>query len=379
MKRFVTALSSLMGIAGLALLPGCSLIDANLVDCPEDIIVDYHLRLITNKEQEMDLKIGTDKDLPLRQALEDYLRDIFTETARDANVSFYTKPADERALNAVDIWNSNGRTYELQLPAGDYNNLVAANLEGNGVVSYVGDEASATAYFDQNAEDVVASHKTGLYTSRAAMRILKRTQSQHFDVDLYMANDAGGVVLNVDSCDFTSIRCEIEGLADGFNLLDSTYTFSAGTRVKADLVDAQPYVDKIVKTGGPSQMGLYTQHMWDRWERTPVIMCGVGFSSRNMTEKFLDGLAIYWILHLYVTLEDGTVTHSIIYVGEPLPAANLKIIVGWLLPDGSFTPDPPTPGPGPLPPDPPVEDKLVVGVDVELDWTPGVEFNPIVL
>ena len=235
-----------MSVFGLALLPGCSMIDANLVDCTEDIIVDYHLRLITNKEQEMDLKIGTDKDLPLRQALEDYLRDIFTETARDANVSFYNRPDDERALNAVDIWNSNGRTYELQLPAGDYNNLVAANLEGNGVVSYVGDEASATAYFDQNAEDVVASHKTGLYTSRAAMRILKRTQSQHFDVDLYMANDAGGVVLNVDSCDFTSIRCEIEGLADGFNLLDSTYTFSAGTRVKADLIDAQPYVDKLV-------------------------------------------------------------------------------------------------------------------------------------
>ena len=72
-------------------------------------------------------------------------------------------------------------------------------------------------------------------------------------------------------------------------------------------------------------------------------------------------------------------THSTIYVGEPLPAANLKIIIGWLLPDGSFTPDPPTPGPGPLPPDEPEEDNLVVGVDVELDWKPGIEFNPILL
>ncbi|MBR5735248.1 MAG: hypothetical protein IKX60_00425 [Bacteroidales bacterium] len=377
MKRFVTALSSLMSLAGLAFFAGsCSLIDENLVDCPEDIIVDYHVRLITNKEQEMDLKLGTDKDLPLRQALEDYLRDIFVETARDANLSFYTRPADERALNATDVWNSNGRTYELQLQSGDYVNLVAANLEGNGVVSYVGDETSAGASFNQNAKDIVASHKTGLYTARSAMRILDRTEYQHFDVDLYMANDAGGIVLNVDSCYFSNIRCEIEGLADGFNILDSTYTYNAHTLVKTDLVDAQPYVDKLSKTGGPARTGLYTQHMWERWERTPVIMCGVGFSSRNMTEKFIDGMTVYWILHLYVTLESGSVTHSTIYVAEPLPAGNLKIIVGWLLGNGSFSPDPPTPGPGPLPPEPPIEEKVIAGVDVELDWNPGPEFNP---
>jgi hypothetical protein len=365
-----------MTLVGMA---ACSLIDERLIDCPEDVVVDYHLRLITNKEQEMDLKIGTDKDLPLRQALEDYLSDIFVEMAHEADLSFYTKPADERVMQATDIWNSSEKRYELQLPAGDYFNLVETNLPGNSVVRLNADEKAATAYLDQTSKDVVPSHKTGVFTGRATMRILERKAEQHFDVDLYMANDAGGIILNVDSCDFSSIRCEIEGLADSFNLLDSTYSYNAKTLVRADLVDAQPYVDKIVGTGGPSRSGLYTQHMWERWERTPVIMCGVGFSSRNMTEKFLDGLAVYWIIHLYVTLESGSVTHSTIYVGEPLPAANLKIILGWLLPDGSFTPDPPTPGPGPLPPDPPVPtDDIVVGVDVQLDWQEGLHFEPVI-
>ena len=370
---------SLVGLA--AAVSGCRLIDEALVDCLEEVTVTYRLHLITQKDQEMDDKLGTDKDLPLRMALEDYLADIFVERALDADLNFYSLPADSRVLQARDDWNAAERTCGLEFPAGDYSNLAAANLSGNGVVSLTGSEAGATAYFDQNAEDVVESHKTGLFTGRAPMmRILERTAGQHFDVDLYMANDAGGLVLNVDSCDVRGIRCQIEGLADGFNLQDSTYTYDAHTLVECDLVDAQPYVAPLGGQGGSARPAWVWDEKWDLWKKTPVILCGVGFSSRAASDKLVADQPVYWVLHLYVTIGDGTTTKSTIYAGDRLPAAHLKLIKGWLLGDGSFTPDPPVPpGPGPEPPEPPGPggDDIVVGVDVELQWSQGPIFNPV--
>ncbi|MBR7026017.1 MAG: hypothetical protein IKI13_00360 [Bacteroidales bacterium] len=379
MKRLVTALASMMSVVGLAVLSeGCSLIDEQLVNCPEEVIVDYHVRLITNKEQELDTKLGTYKNRPLREAIEDYLSDIFVETAHDADLSFYALPADEREFHAGEIWNAGEKSYSLQLPAGDYNNLVAANLADNGVVRLTGDETSAGSYFDQNAEDVVASHKTGVFSARKLMPVIHDHKvQQHFDVDLYMANDAGGILLNVDSCYFSNIRCEIEGLADGFNLQDSTYTYSSHTRVKADLIDAQPYVDRASVLPQPTVTPV--MYRWQLWKRTPVIFCGVGFSSR--TSDLLttyDDQPVYWAVHLYVTLSNGSVTKSTVYAGEPLPAANLKLIMGWLLSDGSFAPEPPLPPSGPPEPEPDPELDLVVGVDVQLDWKPGLDFDPII-
>ena len=365
---------SLVGLA--AAVGGCRLIDEELVDCPEEVTVTYRLHLITQKDQEMDDKLGTDKDLPLRQALEDYLADIFVEHANDADLNFYGLPVDSRALQARDNWNAAEKTYRLEFETGDYSNLAATNLSGNDVVSLTGSETAATAYFDQNAEDVVASHKTGLYTGRGQMRILERVEEQHFDVDLYMANDAGGIVLNVDSCDVRNIRCEIEGLADGFRLQDSTYTYDAHTLVNCDLVNAQPYIDRMAGQGGSERPAWIWDEKWDQWKKTPIIMCGVGFSSRAASDKLIEGQPIYWVLHLYVTIGDGTTTKSTIYAGERLPAAHLKLIKGWLLGDGSFTPDPPVP-PGPGPGPEPGGDSIVVGVDVELAWNQGPVFEPV--
>ena len=358
-----------MSIVGLAALcGGCSLIDEELVNCPQDIVVDYHVRLVTNKTQELDAKVGTAKDRPLRMAIEDYLSGIFVDTAHDADLSFYVQPDDERTMHAGEIWNASGKTYELKFLTGDYNNLVAANLSDNGVVQLAGDETSAGSYLKQKADKAVESHSTGVFTARKAMQIvLDRKAPQHFDVDLFMANDAGGLLLNVDACEsLESVSCEIEGLADGFRLLDSTYTYDAHTLVKADLIDAQPYIDQL-SGGTPSMTAMATDGArWDLWTRTPVILCGVGFSSRNTSETTMDGKPVYWVMHLYATLTDGTVTKSTIYVAEPLPAANLKLIKGWLLKDGSFTPE-----------TDPELDTMLAGVDVQLDWTPGLQFDPI--
>lgn len=358
-----------MGLVGLAALcGGCGLIDEELVNCPQDITVDYHVRLVTNKTQELDAKLGTAKDRPLRMAIEDYLSGIFVDTAHDADLSFYVQPEDERTMHASEIWNASGKTFELKLLTGDYNNLVAANLSGNGVVQLAGDETSAGSFIKQKAGEVVESHSTGIFTARKAMQIvLDRKVAQHFEVDLFMANDAGGLLLNVDACEnLKDVRCELEGLADGFKLLDSTYTYDAHTMVKADLIDAQPYTDLLSANDASMSAMAYEGGRWDLWTRLPVILCGVGFSSREISDTRIDGKPVYWIMHLYVTLTDGSVTKSTIYVGEPLPAANLKLIKGWLLKDGSFTPE-----------TDPELDTMLAGVDVQLDWTPGPQFDPI--
>ena len=52
--------------------------------------------------------------------------------------------------------------------------------------------------------------------------------------------------------------------------------------------------------------------------------------------------------------------------------------MGWLLSDGSFAPEPPLPPSGPPEPEPDPELDLVVGVDVQLDWKPGLDFDPII-
>ena len=358
-----------MGVVGLAFFAGsCSLIDEQLVNCPEDIIVDYHVRLITNKAQEMDLKLGTDKDLPLRMALEDYLRDIFVETARDADLSFYSQSTDERTIHFHDIWNAAERSYSLQVFNGGYSNIVAANVDENSVVRLAGDESSAASSLAQNAADVVPSHNTGIFTARKLLQVVDDHRlQQHFDVDLFMANDAGGLLLNVDECDFTDVRCEIEGLADGFKLLDSTYTYGSHTLVKTDLINVAP----TLRTTGPNAEPIKPDPLpvvqeWDSWSKTPVILCGVGFPSRIDSDKKVDNKPVYWVMHLYVTLENGSVTKSTIYVAEPLYAAHLKLIKGWLLGDGSFSPEPP----GTL-------KDMLAGVDVQLDWTPGPQFDPM--
>ena len=70
-------------------LTGCALIDDKLTDCPEEITVTCRLNLETNKDQEMDDKLGTDHDIPVRAALESYLTHVFVNSVHDVDMAFY--------------------------------------------------------------------------------------------------------------------------------------------------------------------------------------------------------------------------------------------------------------------------------------------------
>ena len=66
-----------------------------------------------------------------------------------------------------------------------------------------------------------------------------------------------------------------------------------------------------------------------------------------------------WQYRVYVTMPDGRVTESVLYVKDPLKAGRMHIIKASLNDQGGVIPDDPE-----------------VGVSIELDWKEGGIFNP---
>ena len=388
-RRSLTVVAVAAGLAGALLLPGgCGLIDEDRTDCPEEITLKYSLDLITNKDQELDEKLGTEKDLPIRMALEDYIEGIFVDKAHDVDLSFYDlRKGGQRNERRQEIMDATRREYEVRVKASDYMHLGVANLSNNGQLILTDDEKAEESLLkiDALAAETVPSMTTGVFTARKRMLVRKDEDNQVFEAHLYMMNDAAALVLNVDSCEFRSIRCEYAGLADRFRINDSTYAYDRLIKVHADQIDVEPYLPRV-SGNGPSYYWAYDGY-WTMWTRTPVLFCGVGLPSPNVGTAVIGTSAVIWRIILYVDLMDGTTTRNEIYIGEPLPASSLKIIKGWLLADGTFTAIPavpinptPTPGPdGPYPPTPPVPPDYVdavVGVDVTLNWKEGPGFEP---
>lgn len=76
-----------LGPMVLSSLTACGLIDEKVKDCPEEITVTCSVNLSTNKDQELDEKLGTEHDLPIRAALEDYLQHVFAAASRSCRSS----------------------------------------------------------------------------------------------------------------------------------------------------------------------------------------------------------------------------------------------------------------------------------------------------
>ena len=96
MKRTITVFA-----LALTAMTGCSLIDEKVKDCPEEITVTCSLNLNSNKDQEMDEKLGTEHDLPIRAALEDYLQHVFVRSVHEVDMYFYDLTNTSKPLREV--------------------------------------------------------------------------------------------------------------------------------------------------------------------------------------------------------------------------------------------------------------------------------------
>jgi len=318
----------------VVLLTGCSAIDDDLSDCPPDASnyeLNYELTLVTNMTTELQTQLNTIAETSIATKLTEHLKDIFSDYARDVDLSFYDTEGDLRRLShEQQTMNANQRSYTLTLPMRQYLHLAVANLQGNGQVSLTGDDVSSTSVLRQKDSNVIASHATGLFTARLPMRVLEGV-SQTFNVKLYMANCAAALVIDPRGHDYTSIKVLSTGFASQFNISDSTYVFPS----QPFHVEAQQ-----LENGDDPLLGF----------------CSVHFPSPEPTRA--EGDETLWQFKVYLTKSDGTITETVLNIAEPLRAGQLKIVKGYLDDDGAVR----------------TRDQRV-GISVTLNWNDGGEHD----
>ena len=316
---------------GMAALSGCRLIDEDLRACSTDYTLDYELSIVTNITTEIQTALDVETDVNVAQALEEYLAPVFAPRAHDVDLSFYDVESPmERLHHEYHIMDAGQTSYTLSIPVRNYMHLAVANLEDNPVVSLTGEGHYHTACLHQQDVDAVPSHKKGIYMARLAMDI-HEGESQEFEVNLHMVNSAVAVVLDTLDSWVKGIQVFTSGMATDFDLADSTYRFERNTLVQANQVEAE----------NPQEV-CYT---------------AVSFPSRNTLVKAEE--AVLWEVQLYITLFDGSVTRACLQMEEPLEPGALKVVKAKLSDQGIPTPN-----------------SATVGVSVQLDWKPGMDFEP---
>jgi len=375
-ERFLLIVAMLLLVSPSLL--GCGLVDERQDDCPEEITLTCSINVVNNEEQEMDELLGTPHDRPLREALEGYLTNVFATTSHEVELFFYDQRSrGKMTFRQKEVMNAGQKVFSVRVPASDYRVVGVSNLSAVPMLSLKDEENSAgVAVVQKLSAKAVSSHPAAAFTARK--RILVRDKDeQEFDMCFYMANSAAALVLNRDSCDVKSVRAEYIGLADTFKVLDSAYTFDQQAVIQADNIDVVPYTASEEDFSMEADPFIY-DIFWELWTKTPLMLCGVGFPSPNVSSEVIGIYPKIWTIDLYVTLEDNSVTRSQIYIGRPLVAGSLMIIKGWICADGSFTPrpehEPYNPGPGG--PDEPPADSTVVGVSVTINWYDGGQYNP---
>lgn len=342
MTRFVKQLLSL--ILGVAVFAGCCLVDEDVRDCETEYFLDYEMLMITNLNTEINTELSIGTDIQIAQALRTYLDDVFNDFAHDVDLGFYDVVRDEvegdsiRLHHETHVMDASESSYMLYIPIRDYMHLAVANIEDNTTIDIEDGNLCHKARLSQTVSDTVSCHNTGIFTARLPMYI-PEDKSETFEVSLYMANCACAMVIDTIGSNITDMKVFATGFATEFSICDSSYRFSYTPVVKADEVKL-PDVGAVCFT-------TVTFPSRDP-ENTKV---SIETEDPFISERSEDAL---WHLYVYTTLADGSITETLLGVGTPLRAGQLKIFRAKVLDNGAVQPDDPT-----------------VGVSVALDWEPG--------
>lgn len=334
-------------IFALILSAGCSLVDEDRSGCPDKLVVDYEMHLITNVQMEIGAALKLDVDIPVATALRNSLKSIFSDHAHDVDLSFYDVSTPMPVLgHFTDVIDANQATYTLNIPAREYMHLAVANIKDNAMVTLQDDTYCHSSRLVQNegggSPKVIDSHTTGLFTARQHMDVLGNL-NQSFNVDLYMSNCATALVVD-NTAEGTPMINDFKafttGFANAFNIADSTYVYDSQPLIRATQVPVEGEAES-----------LYTTVQFPSKEPDPnskvVIETTDPFTSDKSKEMLWE-----WIV--YVTLTDGSVTESRLSFSEPLRAGQLRIVRVRILHDGTLS-----------------TDDTSVGVSVTLDWKQG--------
>lgn len=310
----------------LASLPLClgSCIDEDLSRCGADYAITYTVRLHTNMQTEVDEAFPSAQDQPVADQLRLALCEVFTDVAHDLDLSFYQD--HQLSHHESHVVNANTSSFTIYLPINDYRHLALANTAEEPAVTLSGTDSDLETLLSVMPTDTVDSQVKGLFTAREDMRVA--SQSQSFDVDLYMQNCAAALVIDTNDVPHDEVFAYVVGFGTDFSVSDSLYT----------------HARKLVTRTSGFQLQRYR------------CLYAAGFPSVDQaTGMFADGGL--WEVHAYVRRGD-TYTETILSLREPLRAGQLKVVKAFMKADGSLGAEDPQ-----------------VGVSVNLNWKPGGNYD----
>ena len=234
-KIIFSALCAVMAVA----FEGCCLIDEDMSDCGEEVKLEIDLQLITNLKTELETELALTEETEIKEALREYYSTVFTDKARDVDLSFYATEAPmDRLEHIVDEINDSQAVYQLTLPSRSYWHESVANIAANPTVDYAGDETGFNGMLLQKSlRDTADVHDMALFAARRPMEVLANVD-QTFDVHLYMANAATALVLETTEVpDLKDIKVFEKGFATAFHVSDSVFVFDNPVVVRTDKVD----------------------------------------------------------------------------------------------------------------------------------------------
>ena len=318
---------------------GCCLIDDDLSACGEEYNLSYEMRLVTEIQLTIDEKLSAETDKSLAKALKEWSSPIFSGHAHDLEMDFYSMDGrDELRHHFSEIVNGTQKTFTLTIPLEDYQHLAVVNIANSNSLMMMGTQHATTMRVEERVSDTIESHSTSVYSARVPLMLADVKEETKFDVHLYMVSCA--VALAV--CDSTKNshpvlnKVLVTGTATGFNVFDSTYTFTRPRVVRAEKVIDRCYAAVLL----PSRDSLLA---------SPA-------PERDLPPK--EDISL-WQIKAYTQLPDGTTTESVLTVHHPLKASTLEIVKVYLMDDGSLVPEQPA----------------EVGVSVTLDWKEGGEYE----
>lgn len=295
-----------------------SCIDEDLSRCGVNYSVEYVVRQDMHAvlQDEIDRELMSPAEQLVGARLDEELSGVYSDIAHDLDLSFFDN--HQLSLHQNVIVDASSARLTVYMQRADYRNLALANLAQEPTVTLDGASSDAGMAVNNLPADTIDSHVTGLFSARMDMAVDNTDQT--FRADLYMLNSTAVIAINDQGLTPADVKAYVCDMAAGFAVNDSTYSF-----------DRSP----VVRTRSFTESGhhcLYATAMPSR-DHSP------------------DGNL--WRMKVYVTM-GGKVTESILTVGEPLRAGDVKIIKAKLNPDGSISTDEPE-----------------VGVSVTLDWKPG--------
>lgn len=333
LKNIYTILAATMvGLMGVSSCDNYLGIDDDRDNCGYDFNLTYRVNLDTNKDEEIENWLYAPADMYVRAALQKEWDDIFRAYSKDLITSFFK--LDEDHLDKQENYNdfeSKEKSYMIFLDYKRYRNITIANTgQENAMTLSVGDN-SKSVKLQANGGEIMQNQHVGVFTGRADIEA-GVTESNAYVVNLYQVNCAAALVLDTLGAKIDNARIEILGMANAFNVADSTFFYSENTIVEGRLLNVSGSDNK--------RICYYT----------------LSLPSRDQALKVGDPI---WRMNVYVTLPDGTITKNELEVYSRLRAGFVKIIKAKVQPNGVLE----------------ITD-TDVGASFKLDWKSGSEFTP---